>query len=81
MVLKLQKKIKKMQSDMNKMFVQAQDELEQETNVKKAEIKNYTKLLINSKQKALESVREQEKNSESQSEDIIFQDWDIDYNE
>lgn len=81
MVLKLQKKIKKMQSDMNKMFVQAQDELEEETNVKKAEIKNYTKLLIDSKQKAFENVKEQEKNSESQSEDIIFQDWDIDYNE
>lgn len=81
MVLKLQKKIKKMQSDMNKMFVQAQDELEKETNVKKAEIKNYTKLLIDSKQKALENVQEQQENSESQSEDIIFQDWDIDYNE
>jgi MerR family transcriptional regulator/heat shock protein HspR len=81
MILKLQKKIKKMQADMNKMFIDAQDELEEETNVKKAEIKNYTKLLIDSKQKALESTNEQDKNRETQSEDIIFRDWDIDYSE
>ena len=43
MILKLQRKIKKMQSDMNKMFVKAQDELEEETNVKKAEIKKLYK--------------------------------------
>ena len=81
MILKLQRKITKMQSDMNKMFVEAKDELEEETNIKKAEIKNYTKMLINSKQKALESVQENENNNESESKSVIFQDWDIDYNE
>lgn len=81
MILKLQRKIKKMQSDMNKMFVKAQDELVEETNIKKAEIKNYTKLLQTSKQKALENTKEKEENKESGEEDIIFQDWDIDYNE
>jgi len=81
MILKLQRKIKKMQSDMNKLFVKAQDELVEETNIKKAEIKNYTKLLITSKQKALENVQAKEENDESESEDVIFQDWDIDYNE
>lgn len=82
MILKLQKKIKKMQSDMNKMFSQAQDELSEETNIKKSEIKNYTKLLANSKQKALQNVQEKEQNQESQAEDIVFDDdWDIDYNE
>ena len=71
-----------MQSDMNKMFTKAQDELSEETNIKKAEIKNYTKLLVNAKQSALENTKEKEKNNESESEDIIFQDdWDIDYNE
>ena len=82
MILKLQKKIKKMQSDMNKMFSKAQDELSEETNIKKSEIKNYTKLLVNSKQKALQNVQEKEQNQESQAEDIVFEDdWDIDYNE
>ena len=81
MILKLQKKIAKMQTDMNKMFVQAQDELEEETNLKKAEIKNYTKMLIDSKQKALQSAQEQDKNNQPESEDVIFKDWDIDYNE
>jgi MerR family transcriptional regulator/heat shock protein HspR len=81
MILKLQKKIAKMQTDMNKMFVQAQDELEEETNLKKAEIKNYTKMLIDSKQKALQSAQEKDKNNQPESEDVIFKDWDIDYNE
>lgn len=81
MILKLQKKIAKMQADMNKMFVQAQDELEEETNLKKAEIKNYTKMLIDSKQKILQNAQEKDKSNEPESEDVIFKDWDIDYNE
>ena len=49
--------------------------------LKRLRLRNYTKMLITSKQKALENVQEKEENEESESEDVIFQDWDIDYNE
>ncbi|MBP6869908.1 MerR family transcriptional regulator [Candidatus Babeliales bacterium] len=46
MILKLQKKIKRMQKDMNKIFTTAQSELIEETDVRKSIIQTQTNQLI-----------------------------------
>src|SRR3990167_6488809 len=46
MILKLQKKIKRMQKDMNKIFTNAQSELIQETDTRKSIIQTQTNQLL-----------------------------------
>lgn len=77
MILKLQKKIKSMQKEVNKVFDTASDELEKETEVRKDIMKTHThellKLKNNSNQKPssfkIQVPQEETPNSE----------WDIDY--
>ena len=52
MILQLQKKMKKMQQDMNKIFTETQKELVHETQARKDLISNYTKQLKNKKEEA-----------------------------
>lgn len=75
MILQLQKKMKKMQSDMNKIFAQTQNELSQETNNKKILIKNYSQQIQNKRQSNPQGKTASTSNNSS------FQDWDVDYEE
>ena len=78
MILKLQKKIVRMQKDMNKIFTTAQSELIQETDARKSIIKTQTNQLIKIKKNI--EFAPLEKNNEQQNKDS-FKDWDIDYEE
>lgn len=76
MVLQLHKKIKKMQTEMNKMFAKTQQELTQETNTRKALIQNYSTQLQEKKQAvAYNNV----KKTAPSADNSTFKDWDIDY--
>jgi MerR family transcriptional regulator/heat shock protein HspR len=80
MILKLQKKIKRMQKDMNKIFATAQSELIEETDARKAIIQAQTKQLVKIK-KSVEIMPTDDHNEQSTHEQDNFKDWDIDYEE
>ena len=83
MILKLQKKIKVMQKDMNKIFTNAQSELTHETDVRKSIIQTQTKQLLKIK-KTVDIVPSKNHNDDddgNQSKNDTFNDWDIDYEE
>ncbi len=82
MILKLQKKIKRMQKDMNKIFTNAQSELIHETDVRKSVIQTQTNQLLKIR-KTVDIVPSNNDNDENndQSENNTFNDWDIDYEE
>lgn len=75
LVLKLQKKIKRMQKDMNKIFANAQSELIAETDTRKTVIQEQAKQLIKMKKHVgpIQPSQPQEPVNDS------FQDWNIDY--
>ena len=78
MILQLQKKMKKMQADMNKMFTNTQNELSLETNNRKILIKEFSQQLNIKKQNNYDL------NKEKQAADTTnpsFKEWDIDYTE
>ncbi len=76
MILQLHKKIKKMQDEMNKVFAQTQQELQQETTARKALIQNYSMQLQEKKQNTAQNNLQK---TASSSENVTFKDWDIDY--
>lgn len=76
MILQLHKKIEKMQTEMNKVFAKTQQELTDETNVRKALIENYSAQLNEKKQIAMQDAL---KKTASPSDNSSFKDWDIDY--
>ena len=76
MILQLHKKIKKMQDEMNKVFAQTQQELQQETTARKALIQNYSMKLQEKKQNTAQNNLQK---TASSSENVTFKDWDIDY--
>lgn len=78
MILQLQKKMKKMQVDMNKVFSETQRQLETETQSRKLLINNYSQQLKNKKQDAPDIKQEKPASSKEKS---AFRDWDIDYEE
>jgi len=78
MILQLQKKIKKMQTDMNKIFAKTQQELSLETNNHKNLIKDYS-LQLNLKKNNPQNFT-QEKTASSKT-NSSFKEWDIDYEE
>lgn len=78
MILQLQKKMTKMQQDMNKIFAETQKELQSETQNRKDLISNYTKQLKNKKE---DITKNNTKKTASDTEQTIFTDWDIDYEE
>ncbi len=78
MILKLQKKITRMQKDMNKIFANAQSELIQETDARKSIIQTQTKQLLHIKKsgKSSQLYDHEEKPLAKQKGD---HDWDVDY--
>jgi MerR family transcriptional regulator, heat shock protein HspR len=73
MVLKLQKKIKKLQNEMNKLFENTQGQLDDETEEYKKEIKHKTSKLL--------EMREVKEDVDSPLEAAVDDDWEIDYEE
>lgn len=80
MILKLQKKIKRMQKDMNKIFSTAQSELIHDTDIRKSIIQSQTNQLIKIKKTADLRSSENDNNDEDNKKNK-FNDWDIDYEE
>lgn len=80
MVLKLQKKIKRMQKDMNKIFTNAQSELIEETDARKSIIQAQTNQLLKIK-KSVEIIPSNDHDNQKASNKDSFKDWDIDYEE
>ena len=80
MILKLQKKIQRMQKDMNKIFATAQSELIHETDSRKSIIQSQTNQLLKIK-KSVDITPPDNQNSDKQSKKDTFNDWDIDYEE
>lgn len=78
MILQLQRKMKKMQIDMNKVFSETQRQLETETQNRKLLINNYSQQLKNKKPDAPNIKQEKPAPSKEKS---AFKDWDIDYEE
>ncbi len=78
MILELQKKIKKMQTDMNKLFAKTQQELSLETNNHKNLIKDYSLQLSLKKNKTQDFTPEKTASNQTNSS---FKEWDIDYEE
>lgn len=78
MILKLQKQIKKMQKDMNRLFDEAQDELEQEvTATKQAVVENANQLLDIKKKSQIECITSEKNKETSQTVDIDS--WEVEY--
>lgn len=78
MILKLKKKISKMQKDMNKVFDQAQRQLEQETEQSKESVRSAAHRLVKLKQQDLFETKVMETNMELPNE---AENWDIEYDE
>lgn len=76
MILQLQKKMKKMQQDMNKVFAETQKELVSETQHRKVLINNFSQQLKEKKQELPQPPSEK---TVSPREKSMFKDWDIDY--
>lgn len=80
MILKLQKKIKIMQKDMNKIFTNAQSELIEETDNRKSLIKTQSNQLLKIK-KNVNSTPEYSDDNNDESQTEKYNDWDIEYEE
>lgn len=87
MILKLQRKIQRLQDEVNKLFTETQSNLEEESIEYKKEIKQQVEELKAIKEKnaiKTEEIEETEKKEEKSSkpnESIEVDDWEIDYNE
>ena len=81
MILKLQKKIKRMQKDMNKIFATAQSELMQETDIRKSIIQSQTQQLLKIKKNVDIPPQYKQNDDHHDEEKNKFNDWDIDYEE
>ncbi|MGZ6250768.1 MAG: MerR family transcriptional regulator [Candidatus Chromulinivorax sp.] len=81
MILKLQKKIKRMQKEMNKIFTNAQSELIEETDARKAIIKAQTNQLLKIKKNIDVHHTTEQANSDKEKNGEKFSDWDVDYEE
>ena len=77
MILKLQKKMKKMQGDMNKLFDQVQGQLDSETNEYKTAIEEHGNKLLDMQK---ECTKGQANPIDlNQDKDEQFNDWEIEY--
>lgn len=83
MILKLQKKIKKLQDDMNKLFDQTQHQMSDETEKLKTSAREQTSRLVAMKKPSASNRLEVARNSVAQNddEDEAEDDWKIDYDE
>lgn len=76
MILKLKKKIDKMQREMNKLFDQAHDDLEEETEVSKSIISSSAKQLMKIKKEVIQTAEEPQ---EQQEQIFDVDNWEIEY--
>ena len=76
MILKLQKQIKKMQKDMNRIFNETQQELKREETLQKRQVAESVKQLDHLKNTG--TLIPKQKNSEPES---VTAEWDIEYDE
>ena len=85
MVLKLQKKIKKLQSEMNNLFEETHGELEQESEVYKKEIKYQAQHLIEMKDKKKRDKKDGPIDVEQESAEVQAdekeEDWEVEYDD
>ncbi len=87
MILKLQRKMKRMQSDMNKLFDQMKGQLDEESMVFKDDAKKQAKRLVEMKQESIALTQSKQSgkpvdiDSEEEIEAQIVDDWEIDYEE
>lgn len=91
MILKLKKQIHKMQKDMNKLFENAQEELDKEAEISKQVIKSSAHQLLKLKQEQKSSPLQLEQLSNKPSEesasknddsiDLDVDDWEVEYDE
>jgi len=87
MILKLQKKIQRLQDEVNKLFTETQSNLEKESVEYKKEIKQQVEELKAIKEKnaikpeEIEETEKKEEKSSKSDESIEVDDWEIDYNE
>ena len=82
-ILKLQKKMKRMQQDMNKLFDQAHNQLEKETEDYKQDVKKQADRLVEIKKENL-SLADKKKQADEPTDDehddvVVIDDWKIDY--
>jgi len=75
MVLKLKKKIKKMQDEMNKMFANTQDDLDKQEEMTKRAIKESAKQLMLIKQENAPKEEQEETDT------VDIENWEIEYDE
>ena len=85
MILKLQKKIKKLQGEMNKVFDEAHDDLSKEVAECKEEAQISARKLITLKHEKLKEIEVNHKNSQNVANnpgDVIdLVQWEVDYDE
>ncbi len=82
MILKLQKKIKRLQNEMNKVFDDAHDELTHENNVCKEAAQISAKKLITIKHDNLRDIAlQKEPPSKDFQESLNIVQWEVDYDE
>lgn len=82
MILKLQKKIKKMQMDMNKLFEHAQGQLDQESAQYKDLIEEQGEKLLEMKQSCSNEQQSSEVDLENDNgKSTFFDDWEIEYDD
>lgn len=81
MILKLQKKIQRMQKDMNKIFTNAQSELMHETDMRKAVIQSQTNQLLKIKKTVDIPSTNKHNDDGNTKEKNTYNDWDVDYEE
>ena len=83
-ILKLQKKMKRMQQDMNKLFDQVRDQLEEETEGYKQDVKKQADRLVEIRKENLALADKKDKKagetSDDEHDDVVeIDDWEIDY--
>lgn len=87
MILKLKKQIHKMQKDMNKLFENAQDELDKEAETSKQVIKSSAHQLLklkqeqNNKQAHIEQATIPSNTAKEEPVELDLDDWEVEYDE
>lgn len=80
MILKLKKKIDKMQKEMNRAFDQAKEQLHEETEASKQAVRSTAKQLIKLKQQSITDMQSPKKTGPEE-QIIEVENWDIEYEE
>lgn len=82
MILKLKKQLTRMQKDMNKMFEQTQEQLDQETEISKQSVKASAKQLMTLKQQAaVPHVETNKPRRNNPLETMDLENWEIEYDQ